>query len=487
MQRRSGGVRRLAVAVAVAGAGCSGVVLGASAAQAQAPACGAVVTSDVTLTEDVLGCLGTGLVVGADEITIDLGGHTLGGAVVSGGAPDQVGIDNGGGFDDVVIRNGTVREFAGAVHLDGSDDSRLSGLHTVLSSDYGILVEHGSRNRITGNTLEDPGDIGIGLSGTGGASRDNVIRGNRVESANSAGIALRHGAVSGTLVAGNDVVQTFLADGWGAGIAVGARYTSGEGDLRSTIVRGNRIRDGFSGGVFVADSARGTLVEGNAVDNQIGLPAYESDGDGTVLRANAATNSRFPGAGNYGVTVDARARDNRVEGNTIHEAGSISIDDSGRRTLVRANRVTGLRFDSQTPTGFNGGIVVREAARGGRVEANVVRRLAVTGGISPGAGIQVSGDGIAVVGNVVSEIDFTDGIRVEPEAAGTLVRANVADRAEDDGIDVAGPDTTVTANLATNNGHHGIEAVAGVRDGGGNRASGNGATPQCVGVTCSPA
>jgi hypothetical protein len=38
----------------------------------------------------------------------------------------------------------------------------------------------------------------------------------------------------------------------------------------------------------------------------------------------------------------------------------------------------------------------------------------------------VTGDGLTVVGNLVSEIDGQDGMRVEPEATGTLLKANIS-------------------------------------------------------------
>lgn len=44
---------------------------------------------------------------------------------------------------------------------------------------------------------------------------------------------------------------------------------------------------------------------------------------------------------------------------------------------------------------------------------------------------------------------------------------------------------TVARNVAARNGEHGIDAD-GVTDGGGNKAADNGATPECVGVVCSP-
>ena len=44
--------------------------------------------------------------------------------------------------------------------------------------------------------------------------------------------------------------------------------------------------------------------------------------------------------------------------------------------------------------------------------------------------------------------------------------------------------TTITKNRAVRNGGLGIQAVEGVIDGGGNRASGNGDPRQCVNVAC---
>jgi hypothetical protein len=44
--------------------------------------------------------------------------------------------------------------------------------------------------------------------------------------------------------------------------------------------------------------------------------------------------------------------------------------------------------------------------------------------------------------------------------------------------------TTLTRNIALRNGDLGIEAVAGVTDGGGNQAAGNGNPAQCTNVDC---
>ena len=64
------------------------------------------------------------------------------------------------------------------------------------------------------------------------------------------------------------------------------------------------------------------------------------------------------------------------------------------------------------------------------------------------------------------------------------LRRNRTDRNGDDGIDVRSDKVALVANRARWNFDLGIEAVAGVLDGGGNRAFGNGNPLQCVNVFC---
>ena len=66
--------------------------------------CGQLITESALVTNDLLDCLGNGLVIGASGITLDLDGHTIDGTGLG------VGILNNG-FDDVTITNGFVQEF----------------------------------------------------------------------------------------------------------------------------------------------------------------------------------------------------------------------------------------------------------------------------------------------------------------------------------------------------------------------------------------
>lgn len=85
-------------------------------AQAGDISCGDILFADTLLHED-LNCGGTkGLIIGADGISVDLGGFTVTGTAVGfahgiDNAGNQTSDPAPGGFDDVTIKNGTISGF----------------------------------------------------------------------------------------------------------------------------------------------------------------------------------------------------------------------------------------------------------------------------------------------------------------------------------------------------------------------------------------
>src|SRR5262249_12531130 len=71
--------------------------------------CGQTLTSSVRLANDLSGCPDEGLIIGADNITIDLNGHTVAGdgQPVADCAPDafcDIGLDNTAGHTGVTLK-----------------------------------------------------------------------------------------------------------------------------------------------------------------------------------------------------------------------------------------------------------------------------------------------------------------------------------------------------------------------------------------------
>jgi hypothetical protein len=71
--------------------------------------CGQAITQDTTVDNDLIDCPGDGLVINADDTTLDLGGHTIDGV----GQASGIAVGEGAfstGPDRVTIENGTIRE-----------------------------------------------------------------------------------------------------------------------------------------------------------------------------------------------------------------------------------------------------------------------------------------------------------------------------------------------------------------------------------------
>src|SRR6185503_3867209 len=78
----------------------------APVAHASHVACGDTITQSTTLDSDLVDC-SDGLVIGADGITLDLGGHTIAArSVPPDPFIDVIGIDNSAAHDGVTVRNG---------------------------------------------------------------------------------------------------------------------------------------------------------------------------------------------------------------------------------------------------------------------------------------------------------------------------------------------------------------------------------------------
>ena len=103
---------------------------GADAAGQRQPKCGDTITADMTLHRNLVNCPNNGIVIGADNITLDLNYHTIDGDGRSthGCNPDtefcDVGVANFG-HDGVTVVHGSLRQFGGGVDFGDVRHNRL--------------------------------------------------------------------------------------------------------------------------------------------------------------------------------------------------------------------------------------------------------------------------------------------------------------------------------------------------------------------------
>jgi parallel beta-helix repeat protein len=186
--------------------------------------------------------------------------------------------------------------------------------------------------------------------------------------------------------------------------------------------------------------------------------------------------------------------DTFVANNTSTNSTSGIVVTEGHRNMIWDNSIAG---------GIGAGIYLLELSSDNVVARNSVSLMFVGAFLfdsdhnhfarntftENGTGVWLIGedgaDGNVFHRNVVS-LSGGDGFRVPVNSTDTQLVRNVANQNGADGIDVDDPATTLTRNTANDNEDLGIEAVPGVTDGGGNRASGNGNRAQCTNVSCSP-
>lgn len=265
----------------------TGVLAPSATAATTELSCGAVVTTDVVLTADLVGCAGDGLVVGASGITIDLAGHTISG---SGVFTSRSGIDNEE-HRDVTVQGGTITGFGAAVRAWRAADGVVRDLHVTGTIDAVSLEETTgyelSGNRLIGNRT------GVHLLGAVDTSvHDNVVR-------RSTTTGISDDGTTGSTYAANTVVGN-AHDGMDLEQASSA--TVRDSTIRHNGLDGLRV-DGESAGLLVlrvdashnddhgvALSAGAPTVTATTADHNgvIGIAAPDGtvDGGGNTARGN---------------------------------------------------------------------------------------------------------------------------------------------------------------------------------------------------------
>jgi parallel beta-helix repeat protein len=225
-----------------------------------------------------------------------------------------------------------------------------------------------------------------------------------------------------------------------------------------------QLSDNASGGASLLRASNNTLSGLAVVAN--GAATF---GEGVLILtgsdANVVTESTFTGNRFAGVRITNSSR-NRIARNDVSDG--ILLFGGAFETVVEANYVHNTRLE-----GIGMGA--------GDNTGNVVSGNRVVGAGRHGIDVSFAAD-TTVIRNVVLH-SAADGIAVGG-ATDTVLERNRADHNGDDGIGTTEPSTTLTDNRADQNFDLGIEAVAGVTDGGGNRARGNGNPAQCLNVRC---
>ena len=233
-------------------------------------------------------------------------------------------------------------------------------------------------------------------------------------------------------------------------------------------IKGGKVTD-FEIGVFVFSAKRNRLFDLSAVANAFEGILIVRSTRSRVQRSTASRNG--VGASRPGIAL-IESHDNRIAHNTLSRNGDLAlILYASDRNHMAYNTARGNPEDGMIIEGDRNLIVGNRMVRNG-------------GGVL----ITIVSDRRRAVGNVVRRnyvrAARSGGIAVDRVPSRTLIIGNRVVGSGNDGINVLSRSTTLARNRAFRNADLGIEAVRGVTDGGGNRASGNGDPRQCVNVRC---
>ncbi len=253
-------------------------------AQVSALACGDVVTTNVTLQASLRGC-STGLVIGADGITVNLNGYSI------EGIGEGVGVE-ASDRSGVSVRNGRIRGFATGVSFFNTTGSTIAGLR-VRDTGRGISIgsvrpDQPDANEVAGNTVTNS-DTGIFAFGSG----DDIVS-NTILSVSGAGILCRGAGISLTSPV-NRVTNNLVAR---SGVGISLLFCVA--DVSRNTVMANAV-DGIlrtdSLGLVAANSAIGNGGSGIASVDSHGLFSRNvtigNGGDGLSISDTFASHGPF--------------------------------------------------------------------------------------------------------------------------------------------------------------------------------------------------
>jgi hypothetical protein len=245
----------------------------------------------------------------------------------------------------------------------------------------------------------------------------------------------------------------------------------------SSTIQGNTLaRNNWDGMVVLFSPDTQVIANAFQGNKNQGLELNGSS-DRSVVRGNFAANNASNGL-TVGASSGVRIENNFLQGNP--ESGLFMFDLHGARI-------------SNNQAGFNGAGIDLEGGQFGST-SNVLSNNATNRNTFVGLIVENAANNNVLTANTADSNQGPPGQGggiIVASANGNTLRSNVAVGNLDVGIGVFAGDpgdtkrNVLTGNFATGNHAHGIDALAGTIDGGGNVAHDNTPLPNCLGVVCS--
>ncbi len=353
----------------------AGVVASSGAEAASNVSCGDTITTDATLHRNLVNCPNNGIVIGADNVTLDLNYHTVDsdGSPAAGCDPNtefcDIGVLNEG-HDGVTVVHGSVRQFDLGVVVGDARHNRLLDTSASRSRFSGMLIFDSARSVVQSSSIARNGvhtdQAGISMFDS---RRIGIIH-NSIR--DNGDIGLYDEGLNRSRLIGNTFSRNPEA----------GALVNGDGNL----VAHNRLRRNGDG---VGIGGNDNVLRRNVVVHSLGLGLQVGAGKRNLFAHNLVRSARGPGIdiASYGPVSGTIVRRNHVR--DAGEDGLIvrPVRKSLKRTRVRRNQVFHSGDD---------GIDVGSASTtltGNRADRNADLGIAAARGVTDGGGNKASGNG----------------------------------------------------------------------------------------------
>ena len=319
----------------------------AQAAKAAHVSCNETITADTTLDGDLVNCPNNGIVIGADDVTLDLNGHTIDGdGTPAVGCDPQVefcdiGVVNDG-HDGVTMRDGSVRQFEYGVFVGGARHNRVVDISSSGNRFFGFVLGGSARSVVrnsSGNRNLAPDGDGLGLFGS---DHNRIVQSS-----------FRNNAQLGIHVVdstGNLIKENLISRNSDFGILMEAdrnqvrRNRCARNDTCIIVAPGNRNviarNHVFRGQAGIAvELGRGNRVARNVVARAHGTGIYLALSHPPIGGAdNLVRRNRVKGSGDDAFLVREKDHRSRLKHNVAIRAGDDGFDVGSHTTKLAGNR-----------------------------------------------------------------------------------------------------------------------------------------------------
>jgi parallel beta-helix repeat protein len=298
------------------------MAFGAGPASATHVSCGQTIHTDTKLDSDLIDCPGDGVVIGGNNITLDLNGHTIDG------------MGNGTGVlvrlhDGVQVKNGTIRQFFEGVGLSFADNNRLDRL-AVSENGFGIRLARSDGNRLERNEASDNGSgivltVDVGAGPSKGSDSNVLVRNSAFDNAGD-GIALGGSGL-------NRLERNEASDNGSDGIELGEAFAGPVPDISTdNLLIRNRASRNEEQGIVLNDNSSGNRLLENRTSSNGGGIAMLSGSDNNQLMRNLVSDNQVDG-----VFVSAESNGTVLQRNGADENGDDGIDVESPNTTLTGN------------------------------------------------------------------------------------------------------------------------------------------------------